>query len=256
MFDLSHHFDSRKCGQLSGITATINETERTWKNIACAVGIVLLTAGGANADVVTFTAADAAGATLNAGTLAAITEPVDGTALTSQSYTVNGLTLDGDAIDDSVTITFTLAAFNNAGAATLNWDHTTLTVREYDHNNGVFNVAGEGATFGTITMNAGTTSDGSTLVLNSGVFTELTYRRWAGAVDEVTSVVGDFTNIADNTSGVVALNDTTFTTTHVSGGSWQILNYDLAIDVTAVPEPSSMALLGLGSLFLVSPRRR
>lgn len=216
-------------------------------------GITLVSASSAPAAVIVFTSADAAGATLSLGTLGTVTEPGDGDVITSQSYTVNGLTLDGDAIDDSVTITFSLMAFDNAGSADLNWD-----LIEYDIDNATFNAVGDGVTFGNITMSAGTTSDGSTLVLNSAVFTELTYRRWHTANADTTSVVGSSTNIAMNTAGVVALNDTTFTTTHVSGGSWQVNDYDLAIDVVAVPvpEPSSTALLGLGGIALILRRRK
>ncbi len=223
------------------------------KHTILSLGFAFTSTLSSQAAVIAFTEADASTAILNIGTLVALS-PVDDAVITSQSYTVNGLTLDGDAIDDSITITF-----NITGSADISYDiHATIpAAHEYDISGGTFNVAGESITFGTIALTAGTTSDGSTLQLNSATWDAVSYRRWHG--DDISSIAGSTTNITNNTAQEVALDDTSFTTAWVTGtGSWNIDDYGFTLDVTSipVPEPSSVALLGLGGLALVSRRRR
>ena len=135
----------------------------------------------------------------------------------------------------------------------INWD-----LIEFDHNNGVFNAAGEGISFGTIEV-TGTLSGSDQLQVNSAVYDTVTFRRWQG--DEVVTVAGDATTAFDydgNSATVALSNDTNFSLTHASGGSWQVddFAFTVEVDALAIPEPSSTALLGLGGLTLILRRRK
>lgn len=216
-------------------------------------GVTLTATLSSHAAVIVFTEADALTASVNLGTLS-LEAVGDGDTITEQSYTISGLTLDSDAIDDSVTFSI---GISGSAAITFDINPTNSGAHEYKVNNGTFNEVGESITFSTITMTPGTTSDGSTLQLNSAVWTAVSYRRWnSGTGNDRSSVAGSTggTNITGNLDQEVALNDTSFTTSW-EDGAWNIDDYGFTVDVVAIPEPSSTALLGLGGMVLLLRRR-
>ena len=223
-------------------------------------GITLVSALSSQAAVIAFTDMDAREGTVSAGTLGAITEPADQAEITSLTYTVSGLTIDTDGVaNDTITVTLGISALGT-GSPRIDWDQGTVTP-EFDHNDATFNTAGEGISFGIIGV-TGSLSSGDALVVNSAKYTEFTFRRWAGAADELVSIDGDgaaydWGNGAAAGDGTVTpLDDTAFSITHVSGGSWNGNHFDFTVDVDAIPEPSSTALLGLGGLALIMRRRK
>lgn len=200
-----------------------------------------------------FSGANAQEATVDVGTLGTISEPADGSVITSLSYTVSGLTIDSDGVlNDTATFTFSVSPL---GTGPINWDQNT-GVREFDYNNGTFST-GEGITFGNISV-SGTGSGGAGYQLNSALFTEFTVRRW-GNGDEFT-IDGDVTDTTvTNGSGgpTVALNDNFFTA-EATAGTWNATDVDFTVDISsaAVPEPSSIIMLVTGIGMLTMRRRR
>ncbi len=233
-------------------TTSLMTTTRPLTKIACAAGIALITAGGAEAGIINFTSANAQVATVDSGVLGTITEPADNAVITSLTYTVSGLTIDSDGVEnDTATFTIDLTA---TGGGTINWDTNNDGIREFDFNNGTF-TSGEGITFGAISV-SGTGSGGLGYELNSAVYNELTVRRNGG--DEVFTIDGDTTDETITTPGggdfPVALNDSFFTF-DVGNASLNPINVDFTVDVVSVPEPASLALLGLGATLIVARRR-
>jgi hypothetical protein len=220
-------------------------------------GSLLVSALTSHALELVFTDANAFEATVDVGTLGSIIEPADGSTLTTLSYTVSGLTIDDDGVLND-TITLTIAVSASSSEDNIIWDTNGGGTREFDINGGTFNEAGEGVTFGVISV-SGTSSSGQSYVLNSALYTEVSYRRFSNnGADNVdtSSIVGSSTNIASNTDSVVALNDTYFTTEWVAG-SWNLQSVDFTVDVVALPEPNAYALLaGLTGLACVLLRRR
>ncbi|MDB4419078.1 PEP-CTERM sorting domain-containing protein [bacterium] len=170
------------------------------------------------------------------------------------------MTIDADGVDnDSITVTLGISALGT-GSPTIDWDQGSVTP-EFDHNDSTFATAGEGISFATIGV-TGTLSGGDALVVNSAKYTSFKFRRWAGAADELVSIDGDgaaydWGNGAAAGDGTITpLDDTAFSITHISGGSWNGDHIGFTVDVVAVPEPSSTALVGLGGLALILRRRK
>ena len=191
---------------------------------------------------------------VNIGTLAFGQTLADGATVTSLSYTVSNLTIDADGTEnDEITVMFSVSGFNADGAADINWDLNT----EWDIDNGVFNVAGEGISFGDIGVR-GTLSSGDALLVSSAVYDGFALRRWQG--DEVITIAGDVTAAYDYGAAgtsVTLSNDTSFSITHKSGGNWNLDDIGFTVDVTAVPEPATYALFaGCFGLAWVMLRRR
>jgi len=217
--------------------------------------LVLLMTGTAKADVVlSFTGANAREASVNGTALTNITEPADMTVLTSLSYTVSGLTIDADGVDnDTATFTIPIVA---VGAGPISWDDQTIA--EFDYDNGTFGTD-EGITFGNISV-SGTGSGGLGYQLDSALYQEFTVRRWNNDSGDAYSILGDVTSTsvieADGDGPNVALNDNSFTAT-ATGGTWNVTNVDFTVEVSsvAVPEPSSLLLIAAG-VGLAGFRRR
>lgn len=221
------------------------------KNILLLTGAAIATTLSAQAITLTFTGANAQGATVDSGLLASISEPATNSTLTSLSYTVSGLTIDGDGSNND-TVTFTFAVSPTGGSGPITWDQNDGGIREFDYNTGTFG-GGEGITFGAITV-SGTSSSGAAYTLSSASYTEVTARRW-GSGDSLT-IAGDVTNttITHPVGPEVSLNDTSFTAT-ATGGTWNLTDVDFS--VTVIPEPGTFALLaGLTGLVFVMLRRR
>jgi len=240
-------------GWLKQDSSTMKDKILQLNRFACAAGIVLLMAGGVNADLVLdFSGANAQVATVSVGTLGVITEPADNSAITSLSYTVSGLTIDTDGVDND-TVTFTIP-LSPVGAGPINWDTNGVDgIREFDFDGGTF-ANGEGITFGNISV-SGTGSGGLGYQLNSAVFTEFTVRRFGPT--ETYSLAGDVTTNSAVGSAAVALNDSFFTATS-TGDTWNATDVDFTVDISsiAIPEPSTISMLGLGIVGLFARRRR
>lgn len=231
--------------------------KNTIKNTLLSGSIIAVSALSSQAAVIVFTNVDPDVGTVNAGTLVAGQTLADMDEITTLSYTVSGLTIDNDGVDnDQITVSITIGGING----TINWDNgsATSTTTEIDHNNGVFSTD-DGISFGSIAV-TGTLSGGDAIAVNSAVYDNLQFRRWANAIDEeveIAGVVNAAFNYNDPSSNVALNDETSFSITHVSGGTWQVDNFDFTVDVTAVvPEPSSTALLGLGGLALILRRRK
>jgi hypothetical protein len=218
-------------------------------------GAVVASTLSAQAVTLVFTGANAFEAAVDLGTLGTIAEPATDSNLTALSYTVSGLTIDADGVAND-TVTFTIA-ISPVGAGSITWDQnggTPTDIREFDYQTGTF-ASGEGITFGAIAV-SGTSSGGQGYSLNSAIYDEATVRRW-GSGDSY-NIAGDVTSttVTNPAGPEVALSDTFFTMT-ATGGTWNLTDVDFTVDVVAVPEPGTYALLaGLTGLTYVMLRRR
>ena len=206
--------------------------------------------GVAQALEISFSDIDPDAGSVNIGTFAADQDLADGATVTSLSYTVSGLTIDADGTeDDQVTVTFSVSAL---GGTNITWDDNT----EWDFNGGAFDGT-EGISFGAIGV-TGILSSGDSLAVNSAVYDGFALRRWDG--NETITIAGDQTASYDYDgagTSVTLSNDTTFSITHKSGTFWNLDDIGFTVDVAAIPEPDTYALLaGCFGLAWVMLRRR
>ena len=176
-----------------------------------------------------------------------------------QTITDSNEDIDGDGINDSITYTYTMSSQSGADL----------------NNSGVyygFSYAAAGAvdiavSIDSIVSSAGYTLasfDGATLIsyYQAGASTNLAEQTvtdgsetWLGSTVGFGSVTPDVELNFDDTNAL------TWTQTDNAGQGRGIHSFNVTFDLTleepvAVPEPSSVALLGLGSLALISRRKR
>jgi hypothetical protein len=209
--------------------------------------------------------------TTSLGTLSRDQNVVDGAGPQTLQYTVSGLTIDDDGTaNDSVTITFSASAFDASSGNTninsgvnngsglgffahangwsedddiLRMDFTNITV---DVSGGGFSAA-EFLGFTALTVqNGGNGESGDAYTVNGDLYSFDTLGDFSGAGS---------TNYAVSPSNSLELEGVSFGTVN-GGGSYRWQDMDFQFSATAVPEPSSTALLGLGGLALMLRRKR
>mgnify|MGYP000198917035 CR=1 FL=1 len=225
------------------------------KKTALIVLMTLSIGGVAQALEISFSDMDPHEGSVDSGILAFGQTLGQSAVITSLSYTVTGLTIDSDgAADDQITVTFSVSGFDADGVENITWD---LAKKEFDHNGSSFSVAEEGISFGAIGV-TGILSSGDSLAVNSAVYDGFALRRWDG--NETITIAGDQTASYDYDgagTSVTLSNDTTFSITHKSGTFWNLDDIGFTVDVAAIPEPDTYALLaGCFGLAWVMLRRR
>ena len=201
------------------------------------------------------------------GTLVRDANVVDGAGPQTLTYTVSGLTIDSDGIaNDSVTISFSATASGNINSGVNNsnqgffavgsWidageftrmDFASISLGLSSGATGAAEFLGFTGVSVQLATNGETGDDGSTdkFTLNG-----TTYAHTPGAGEEAIS-----SNIAINNDDFILLTGVeTASGAGTNGGSYRHLDMDFSF--SAVPEPSSTALLGLGGLVLALRRRK
>lgn len=174
-----------------------------------------------------------------------------------QQFIITGLNLNGSA-DDSVVINFTVTT---AGVgSTIQTSETTSTGWLAGGSGNTMKTDGENLkiSLASISVNI----DGGT---GNGIgtfkgFTGVKMGNWQALGADIATINGEqFTSVA--AAETLVLTDQTsdsmeFTFTAADGdlGDWRPLGTNFSIEASAIPEPSSMALLGLGGLALILRR--
>ena len=199
--------------------------------------------------------------TASIGTLTKDANVVDGAGPQNLTFTISGLTIDDTGIgDDNVQITFVANAFDATD--------TPIDIESGADNSsqGFFSAGGVWLrnqryvtlAFSSMTVNlSGGTDNGFGDFLG---FTNITMDSW-GTGDEAV-INGDFVEFdsGDFTDGEFTLANTQSfqleTQNTGLGTDFRARDWDFELSVSAVPEPSSTALLVLGGLALALRRRR
>ncbi|MEM6550649.1 MAG: PEP-CTERM sorting domain-containing protein [Planctomycetota bacterium] len=191
------------------------------------------------------------------GTTASFVTGVDGpAAVASAVITLGGLDLDGDSTaNDSVEFTMT-------------WTDTTSPFA----NARLFN-QGADTGFGSlngllvevaVTPGQTTTDTGDIIVFDGftgaaigvGGGGDITRTADINGTEASVSITGAGFSFATTAIDFALTPTVTFDNSGGTGGSIVARNYDLQFSTTAIPEPASMALLGLGGMCLFGRRRR
>jgi hypothetical protein len=205
--------------------------------------------------------------TTDLGTLSRDQNVVDGAGPQTLQYTVSGLTIDDDGTaNDSVQITFTATAsgtinsgFNNASQgffAVGSWLSAEQWTR-MDFTGITVNVSGGGFSaaefLGFTNLQVQLAGGGETG--NDGSTDEFTINGTTYADDAGDFAGGDDFAIA-NDDFILLTAVEVATGTGTTAGTYRHFDMDFQFSATAVPEPSSTALLGLGGLALMLRRKR
>lgn len=183
------------------------------------------------------------------------------------THTVSGLTIDGHGLaNDSVVLNFTIttdgqniqtsgtsaAGWFSSGATTLNGNGEFVQI---DYASMTVTLSGGGATatesfigftgvsFGSWAAGHTATANGLSITFDDQIVDDNRFLDLSGGGADP-SLKTLFDTAANNGSGTDA------------AGSWRPEGWDFQFEVTAVPEPSSTALIGLGGLALILRRRK
>lgn len=176
--------------------------------------------------------------------------PYGNTSLTT-SVIVSGVDLEGDGTaDDSFNYSITYAGFDNAGPATINSDGSSGL---FGIGNNWFDTTGEGV-IATFALSSPTFGSGNEVNLISAGFVGVDQGNADGAEKYTLSggTSSDGVGLNGHTSFDVM---SSYTFTFENGTYEHRLSY-IEVTATAVPEPSSTALLGLAGMALILRRRK
>ncbi|MDA8745810.1 PEP-CTERM sorting domain-containing protein [Rubripirellula amarantea] len=198
----------------------------------------------------------------------------------ASAVTINGVAASGPTVTaDPLDIQITYSMLDLDGDSTAN-DEVTFTLRatKFGPDGGSLRIFNQGIDTGFGNLNdvelsvinvTGTTTDAGNLITFNG-FTGATAGAGVGAGIDISSSVeinGTAVTLAspDNGGFRFVTATTTFAPTATvqfdnsvnnNGGTIVARSYDLQFDAVAVPEPSSLAVLGLGAVGIIAVRRR
>jgi hypothetical protein len=206
--------------------------------------------------------------TSDLGTLVRDINVVDGASPQTLQYTVTGLTIDDDGTaNDSVTIAFSASTINSINSGENN------SSQGFFSDSGSWLGAGDWTRMDFTSISVNVSGGGFSAAEFLG-FTELTVQLAGGgetgnngSTDEFTingttyaDDAGDFAGGSDfaiaNDDFILLTAVEVATGTGTTAGTYRHFDLNYQFSATAVPEPSSTALLGLGGLALMLRRKR
>ncbi|CAA7077777.1 Unannotated [Lentimonas sp. CC4] len=166
------------------------------------------------------------------------------------TFTISDVDIDGDMLNDTFVVNVVLTRISAANAA---FDSAN---NRYNPN---LNGAGKALNVSLGAVTATTLTDGGTLQVDSFSFDLLDMALWNGTPDDTATIAqdgGSAVAYTDASSAIALSAANSFELTNTAG-AFRLANFDFTIEVSAIPEPSTYALLGgLFALSFVMVRRR